>query len=55
MVEIPDIREIREIKLNKNKQIDEETLKREGWVLCGIKCIKKDTIVVFERARKDDN
>lgn len=50
MVRIP---ERKEIKLNKNKRIDEETLRCEGWKLCGIKSVGNETVVVFKRAKND--
>jgi len=46
MVRIPGIKQI-EIKITDNKQI--AGLEKEGWLVCGLKSINKDTIVVLEK------
>ena len=51
MLKLSKPMDYKEIKLNKNKQIDEETLNADGWQLCGMKCAGGETVVIFERKK----
>lgn len=46
------IKEYREIRV-RNNHIDEETLKNDGWAICEVRSIGKNTIVVMERDKHD--
>jgi hypothetical protein len=47
MVKIPKLQKYKEVKINEYKQIERDL--EDGWLVCGIKCVNEEKVVILEK------